>query len=503
MNHTYHFPNLWNNKTHDAIVAERHDIVLLFDATNCNPNGDPDTGNMPRIQPDTLRGLVTDVCLKRKIRNFWTLNRPSSSGYGIFISESAILSDVLQNSHDTLIRSLCENLISELQSNNFLTVERADDLRDKLTTVDALDAAKRPTSPDKCLAYVLDLAKGKLNCSPLVTLVAQALEYKTDFPQPCKDAISNLRLTGEQTSDSEKAVKAIEKAATDAAPRGTKPIVKTLLQAALQKLSPAAVLENRFSKIKMEEANRDALCQTYADVRAFGAVVSTEGPLKGSFYGQIRGPIQIAFAESLDKILQLDFSITRCAVASKEDAAKQQGESSDNRTMGRKHTVAYGLYRCHIHFSPGFAERTRFTYADFDTFLHTLASCFGDYNVDIASARAGGMRVVGLVDFEHSSPLGNAPAHKLFNMVKIEGIKEVRDGSQVFKSSGSEFPQGLDDYHGIAPDGELFAESNKYGLVSGVSVVRPANQNGNDAPITARRLIWEIASSNPNDADKA
>src|ERR1019366_9597219 len=103
---------------------------------------------------------------------------------------------------------------------------------------------------------------------------------------------------------------------------------------------------------------------------------------KGSFYGQIRGPLQITFAESLDKILQLDFTITRCAEASapkKKDGEESEtsGESSDNRTMGRKHMVPYGLYRCHLHFSPAFAAKTGFTYADMDNFLFALTRCLG------------------------------------------------------------------------------------------------------------------------------
>ena len=107
MSHTFNFPNLWNGKAHDAVVTERHDIALLFDATNCNPNGDPDTGNMPRIQPETLRGLVTDVCMKRKVRNFFA--RHSINGdlkgegdqpdarYHLFIREGAVIQTVVES----------------------------------------------------------------------------------------------------------------------------------------------------------------------------------------------------------------------------------------------------------------------------------------------------------------------------------------------------------------------------------------------------------------------
>lgn len=506
MSHTYHFPSLWTDKAHDAVVAERHDIALLFDATNCNPNGDPDTGNMPRLQPDTLRGLVTDVCIKRKVRNFWGLNPPASSGYGIFIKESAVLGDVIQNSHDALIARLCRELLGELQQQGFLLRETAQSLGDILSSIDTLDEKKRPDSPDKCAVYVANLCKGKFDCSQLHTRVLAAIETATNFPSECREALASYSITDEQRSDPEKAAKGIEKAALDAAPRGTKPAVKEALKRALEQASPAGILEKRFSKIEMERANRDALCETFVDVRTFGAVVSTDGPLKGSFYGQIRGPLQITFAESLDKILQLDFSITRCAVASKDEAEKQKSESSDNRTMGRKHAVPYGLYRCHIHFSPGFAAKTHFTYGDLDNFLFALTRCLGDYNVDGSSARPGGMRVVGLVDFQHTSALGNAPAHKVFDLVKVAGRKFTAveaaakgDASLEgkFMSSGSEFPGGLHDYTGSAPDGPLYTLTNNHGVVIGCSETKPAAKDGNDPSptITARRLIWEIPAA--------
>ena len=252
--------------------------------------------------------------------------------------------------------------------------------------------------------------------------------------------------------------------------------------------------------MKIEEANRDALCQTFGDVRAFGAVVSTAGPLKGSFYGQIRGPLQITFAESLDKILQLDFTITRCAEASTPKQKKEgeeteaSDESSDNRTMGRKYTVPYGLYRCHIHFSPAFAAKTGFSYADLDNFLFALTRCLGDYNVDGSSARPGGMRVVGLVDFQHMSALGNAPAHKVFDLVRVNGKKNV-DGKF---GSGSEFPQGLHDYIGTAPDGPIYIEKNNYEQVIACTEKEPISKDENrpGAPITARRIIWALEIPN-------
>lgn len=383
--HTYHFPALWVNKSHDAVVAERHDIVLLFDAKNCNPNGNPDTGNMPRLQPDTLTGLVTDVCLKRKIRNFFAryntdgsivaeCRKNADSCYNLFIHEGAVIERLL-NANE--IKTRAEQIfLNYKHAGHNLTAENWTNLH-----------------ADKIPANVRHL-----------------IEYK-------------------------------------------------------------------------DRAYRDAICELYFDVRYFGQVVSTEGPLKGSFYGQIRGPIQFSFAESYDKILQLDFSITRCAVASEKEAEKKD---DDNRTMGRKYNVAYGLYRSHIHFSPAFAAKTGFTYADLDNFLFALSRSFGDYNADTAAARADGLRVVGLVDFEHQSSLGNAPVHKLFELVNVRAKKDTEGKFP----GGGDFPSSLDDYRGSAPDGKIYAITNKYDFITGCSTEKPKQDS--TANILARRLIWEL-----------
>ncbi len=407
MSFIHNIITLPENKSATDVVAERHDIALLFDATNCNPNGDPDTGNMPRLQPDTLRGLVTDVCLKRKVRNFFA--RYSIAGslmsesdqpelrYNLFIKEGAVIETILN-----------EVSLSERALEIFKTYE-----------VDG----KKLTDED----------------------------WKRSTPK-----------TKKKKDDSDKD----ESKKSD------------------------STKERNLSEYR-DRAYRDGLCQAYFDVRFFGQVVSTEGPLKGSFYGQIRGPLQITFAESLDKILQLDFSITRCAVANEEEAKKK---GDDNRTMGRKHAVPYGLYRCHIHFSPAFAAKTGFTYEDLDNFLFALTRCLGDYNVDGSSARPGGMRVVGLVDFQHMSALGNAPAHKVFDLVKVNGKKNA-DGKF---GSGSEFPQGLHDYIGTAPDGPIYIEKNNYEQVIACTEKEPISKDENRpvAPITARRIIWALEIPN-------
>jgi CRISPR-associated protein Csd2 len=377
--------SLPTGKTAADVVGERHDIVLLFDATKANPNGDPDTGNMPRLQPDTLRGLVTDVCLKRKIRNFFSLYHPSGEprgetpaehGYAIFIRENAILKETLES--DT-VKNEAKSLFKAwlAQQENQELKNQADELLDG-------------------------------------------------------DQFEPRQKTG----------------LSEAKKKQAKELLKKL-------------------KEPVDHAYKDALCSIFADNRFFGAVASTDGPLKGSFYGQIRGPLQFAFAESLHRVLQLDATITRCAVASeKEKKETESGESEDtgNRTMGRKHLVNYGLYRTHIYFSPAFGAKTRFTYYDLDNFFFALMHMFRD---DTAAGRAG-MRVVGLVDFQHMSALGNEHSHKLFDMVCVKRTEE---------SLKRDFPESLTDYWGLAPEG----------------TVRDAGESNGKTPlVTAKKLVWEI-----------
>jgi CRISPR-associated protein Csd2 len=370
-------------KTAEDDVAERHDVVLLFDATKANPNGDPDTGNMPRLQPDTLHGLVTDVCLKRKVRNFFLLynpngeprgDNPAQIGYAIFIRENAILKDTLDSDE---VKAEASRLFNE-------------------------SLARRPDVTPNQTAELLE---------------GNAFDLKSKT-----------------------------KGLTEEKKKQAKMLVKLLTE-------------------DKDRAYRDALCSLYMDNRWFGAVASTDGPLKGSFYGQIRGPLQFAFAESLDRVLQLDATITRCAVASeKEKPDGSESEETGNRTMGRKHVVNYGLYRTHIYFSPAFAAKTGFTYYDLDNFFFALVNMFRD---DTAAGRAG-MRVVGLVDFQHSSALGNEHSHRLFDRVRVERTAE---------GAAQDFPNSLNDYCGEAPCGPV--------------VVAPNNGSPNPL-VVSKRLVWEI-----------
>ncbi len=429
-----------NGKKAKDIVGERHDMVLLVEVSKANPNGDPDTGNMPRLQPDNMRGLMTDVCLKRKIRNFFTLYKPDGhlrpdgkkmqDGMGLFIREGAILQEQIEHIN---VKGKAEAIFKK-----WLLAEMPDEFRP--TIAEALAGTCAQADQKEMFKVINELY--------------QAAWDGKKIKSASKGGDVSDTGSKENAADKESTKKSKEK-----------------------KLPPALTAFEQVVKRSSEyreRALRDALCETYFDVRYFGGVVSTEGPLKGSFYGQIRGPIQFGFAESLDRVLQLDFSITRCASASEKEA-KQQGEgegdseSSGNRTMGRKHIVDYGIYRSHIYLSPAFAAKTGFTYYDLDNFLFALQHMFTD---DRSAARPGGLRVVGLVDFQHSTALGNEHAHKLFDMVKVHRAHMDGDGKP-----RKEFPRSIADYCGETPSGAV-CEKDQGG-------------QGNEL-VTANPIIWEI-----------
>ncbi|MBI3891113.1 MAG: type I-C CRISPR-associated protein Cas7/Csd2 [Candidatus Wallbacteria bacterium] len=290
-------------------ICNRYDFVLLFDVKDGNPNGDPDAGNMPRLDPETGRGLVTDVCIKRKIRNFVSLKKEDRPPFEIYVKEKAILNDL----HERAYR--------------------------EIGAADELTKDKKRKGGDR---------------------VAEARKF---------------------------------------------------------------------------------MCANFFDVRTFGAVMSL-----GVNCGQVRGPVQLTFARSVDPIVPMEHSITRMAVATREEAEKQGG---DNRTMGRKYTVPYGLYRAHGFVSAALAAQTGFGDADLALLWEACASMFEH---DRSAAR-GEMSTRRLVVFRHETPLGGAPAHKLFERVTIQRVP------------GVEVPRGFEDYVVRVDDSAM---------PGGVAVLRPA-----------------------------
>jgi len=276
-------------------LANRYEFALLFDVENGNPNGDPDAGNMPRFDPETGHGLVTDVCLKRKIRNHVALAKEGAKGFNIYILEKSVLN----------------------QTNE--------------------------------MAY-------------------KAFELKSEAKKLPKNVEDAQKVTG-------------------------------------------------------------WMCSNFYDIRSFGAVMTTEVNC-----GQVRGPVQLAFAKSVEPIMSQEISITRMAVTKKEDLEKE-------KTMGRKHIVPYGLYVAHGFVSAPLAEKTGFSEGDLELLWNALANMFEH---DRSAAR-GTMSSQKLFVFKHRDKLGNAPAHKLFDLIDIK------------RKEGSEGPaRSFKDYTvtvGTAPDG--------------------------------------------------
>jgi len=244
---------------------KRHDFVYLFDVEDGNPNGDPDAGNLPRVDPETMQGLVTDVAVKRKIRDYVDASVGGESGTKIYMQSGTALNDRHRRAYEELD----------------LDPEESDNV---------------------------------------------------------------------------------------------------------------------------DEA-RDWMCQNFYDVRTFGAVMST-----GVNAGQVRGPMQLTFARSIDPVVPMDVSITRVAITRADDAESKETE------MGRKAIVPYGLYRGHGFYNPKLADDTGFGSDDLQLFWQALQM---GWELDRSASR-GFMALRGLYVFSHDNPLGNAPAHTLFDRVEAD-----------------------------------------------------------------------------------
>ncbi len=273
-------------------IKNRYEFVILFDVENGNPNGDPDAGNLPRMDPESGYGLVTDVCIKRKIRNYVEAVKEDAPGYKIYIKE-----DVSLNRSDS-----------------------------------------------------------------------SAYEYLGINASNVKDAKKN---------------------------------------------DP-----------DLDRKIRDFMCQNFFDIRTFGAVMTTF--VKAMLNcGQVRGPVQIGFARSIDPVISQEVTITRVAITKEEDTEKKSTE------MGRKSIIPYALYRAEGYVSANLARKTTgFSEEDLELLWEAILNMFENDH----SAARGKMAVRELIVFNHSSELGDCPAHKLFDTV------EVRRNDNV------EYPRQYGDY---------------------------------------------------------
>ena len=272
-------------------IKTRYDFLLIFDTQDGNPNGDPDAGNLPRVDAETGRGLVTDVCLKRKVRNYVQMTKADAAGYGVYVKEKAILIEAHEQAYKAI------------------------------------------------------------------------------------GAEEELKAEGKKRKGGD----------------------------------------------KVEEA-RKWMCDNYYDIRTFGAVMSL-----GVNCGQVRGPVQMTFARSVDPVVTLEHSITRMAVATAAEAEKQGG---DNRTMGRKNTIPYGLYVARGFISAHLAAQTGFSENDLALLWAALNNMFEH---DRSAAR-GLMTTRKLIVFKHDNALGQASAQSLFDLVAIN------------RKDGGKPPRAFEDY---------------------------------------------------------
>ena len=335
-------------------IKNRYDFVLLFDVKDGNPNGDPDAGNLPRLDPQTGQGLVTDVCLKRKIRNYVGITKrkedgPYEDGFDIYVKEKAVLGRAhfvaFEKLGITLGKDATELIPEELSA-----------------------AFEELTLPDGIEIEIDEEGRSMLKLSAVLDKKEAQAWLKEVTAKPVKDFLS-------------KALKNV-----------------------------------KARKPKQEESDqgRGQMCKDFYDIRTFGAVLSLK---TAPNCGQVRGPVQMTFARSVEPIVTQEHSITRCAVATEAEAEKQGG---DNRTMGRKFTVPYGLYRAHGFISAHLAGQTKFDDKDLDLLWEALQNMFDHDH----SAARGQMAAQGLYVFKHDSHLGNAPAHALFDRLTVKP-KEV------------------------------------------------------------------------------
>lgn len=333
-------------------IKNRYDFVLVFDVQDGNPNGDPDAGNLPRVDPETGRGLVTDVCLKRKVRNFVQITKSGEdgkalAGYDVYVKEKAVLGRAHVKAFNDLNISTGEVSKKEIPADIQSTFE-------ELSLPDGLSVDDYESGDRKLLVVAADADK-------------KAIQQWLKEENPPKEAVALIKT-----------------ALKDAKPR-----------------KPTA---------EETERGKGKMCEDYYDIRTFGAVMALKS---APTCGQVRGPVQMTFARSVDPIVTLEHSITRMAVATEAEAEKQSG---DNRTMGRKNTVPYGIYVAHGFVSAHLAAQTKFSEEDLDILWKALTDLFEH---DRSAAR-GLMATRGLIVFKHDSALGNSPAHKLFELVQVK-----------------------------------------------------------------------------------
>lgn len=332
-------------------VNNRYEFVLLYDVKNGNPNGDPDAGNLPRIDPETGHGIVTDVCLKRKVRNYIDLIKKNKAPFEIHVREREFLSEHHRRAHLAL-------------DDERVYVSVPDDLHSELESFEHYPDGMGFDNGGVFLELSIDIAGAQKK--------TKKLKYISD--------------------------------------------------AGLSKLKELFIDSK-------EVAAKKWMCKNFFDVRTFGAVMSTGDKT----CGQVRGPVQLGFSKSIDPIVGLDIALFRTAAV--------RVEAPNDKGLGaRKAIIPYGLYRAHGFISAPLAKQTGFSEKDLELFWSALINMF-DHD---RSAARGEMAAQKLIVFKHASEFGNAPAHKLFDLVGVE------------RKEAAKPPRKFSDYTVTVNDGDKY-----------------------------------------------
>lgn len=336
------------------LIKNRYDFALLFDVTDGNPNGDPDAGNLPRVDAETGMGLVTDVCLKRKVRNFVHIVKAAEKPFDIYVKEKSVLGRAHIEAFKELGIELGEGGKKEIP----------DEYKDTILELSLPDG--------------LSISEEENEEGEVKTFLNVAFDFD-------KKLLTEFWKENKAFDNSSKEIKLF-----------------------IDNLSKS--VKSRKPKAEETEKGRKWMCDNYYDIRTFGAVLSLKSAPN---CGQVRGPVQFTFGRSIDPVVAIEHSITRMAVATEAEAEKQGG---DNRTMGRKYTIPYGLYLSKAFISPHLAAQTGFNEDDLALFWDALKYMFDHDH----SAARGMMSTRRLIVFKHSTALGNAPSYQLFDAIKIE-----------------------------------------------------------------------------------
>jgi len=368
--------------------TKRHDFVLLFDVEKSNPNGDPDAGNLPRVDPETMCGFTTDVSIKRKVRDYLQL----TYGIPMFIQSETALNRLIFEAAGEAGAALPSVTLGNVKVDKLLT-----ELFRQKGEIANLDVDGNE------LRYVGEsFKKNEIRDA----LKPKSIELTDDDVKSLSDALIESDDTDFKDS----------------------PPTKNDIEIALRELADKLFESVGNKKGKLDKTDRDnariKMIEKYFDIRMFGAVLST-----GLNAGQVRGPVQLTFSKSLDPIYRMDCGITRKAITKEVDRKRKENE------MGRKPVVNYGLYRGYGFYNPYLAQKIPKTELSGDNLFvnendleHLWEALWKGFDNDHSAIRH--IRPRGVYIFTHSNARGNAPSHRLFEMLSVELKKKLKEQDQ-------------------------------------------------------------------------